>query len=220
MNAPAQLHLDLAAPSHLASDAALTAIADLARSLASQRTVWAPVPWIESDAAPFRARCETLDEGVRRALAKTWASVEANVRAWVGADRVGPIADLWRVYCAPPRDGVVQCDVRPFAWRLPTGRVSTVTRVDLRVRGVQYLGAALGSCGGPLRDLDVEDVHAIMEDRVRAEHEARGTEREAWGCAVYVVRTAREKAYFVVRAAEIEVLRVCDQGHAEENRKA
>jgi len=196
----AQLSLRLDAPDPRAY--VLDAVESLARvrraEVQARGGVWAPSEWITrgDDAAETeRGRFNfcVLDAMDRAGLPRI---SPADLR---DATRDLPLwSEAWQRYVAPrDPDGIVRCRV-----------TREVTRVDLRVRGVVYLGAALHGSGGVHR--------GVTLDYLTAWHERRRTERipehrrERWPVLVWATLTLSESGGFNAPAEDVEILRLTD----------
>lgn len=196
----AQLALRLDAPDPRAY--VLDAVESLARvrrgEVQARGGVWAPSEWITrgDDAAETeRGRFNfcVLDAMDRAGLPRI---SPADLR---DATRDLPLwSEAWQRFVAPrDPDGIVRCLVS-----------RQVTRVDLRVRGVVYLGAALHGSGGIHR--------GVTLDYLATWHERRRTERipehrrERWPVLVWATLTLSESGGFHAPAGDVEILRLTD----------
>ena len=198
----AQLALRLDAHDPRAYVRVLDAVESLARvrraEVQARGGVWAPSEWITrgDDAAETeRGRFNfcVLDAMDRAGLPRI---SPADLR---DATRDLPLwSEAWQRYVAPrDPDGIVRCRV-----------TREVTRVDLRVRGVVYLGAALHGSGGIHRGVTLDDLAAW--------HERRCTERipehrrERWPLLVWATLTLSESGGFNAPAEDVEILRLTE----------
>ena len=198
----AQLALRLDAPDPRAYVRVLDAVESLARvrraEVQARGGVWAPSEWItRGDDAPTTERGRfnfcVLDAMDRAGLPRI---SPADLR---DATRDLPLwSEAWQRYVAPrDADGIVRCLVK-----------RNVTRVDLRVRGVVYLGAALHGSGGIHR--------GVTLDYLATWHEHRRTERipehrrERWPLLVWATLTLSESGGFHAPAEDVEILRLTE----------
>ena len=196
----AQLALRLDAPDPRVY--VLDAVESLARvrraEVQARGGVWAPSEWINrgDDAAKTeRGRFNfcVLDAMDRAGLPRI---SPADLR---DATRDLPLwSEAWQRFVAPrDADDIVRCRV-----------TREVTRVDLRVRGVVYLGAALHGSGGVHRSVTLDDLATW--------HEHRRTEtppphrRERWPLLVWTTLTLSESGGFNAPAEDVEILRLTD----------
>ena len=183
-----QLALRLDAPDPRAYVRVLDAVESLARVrravVQARGGVWAPSEWItrgddvaETERGRFNA-C-VLDAMDRARLPRI---SPADLR---DATRDLPLwSEAWQRFVAPrDADGIVRCVVS-----------REVTRVDLRVRGVVYLGAALHGSGGVHRGVTLDYLATWLAHR-RTERIPEHR-RERWPLLVWTCHTATHSAGF------------------------
>ena len=170
--------------------------------------VWAPPSWIERGFDPNETERGRFDRVVLDAI------------ACVGLPHVAPSPDgpdlisddplwseAWQRFVAPrDPDGAVRCVVS-----------REVTRVDLRARGVLYLGAAVHDSGGVFRRATL-DTLAVWHDR-RLREPIPEHRRERWPLRLWVTKTARHSAGFNVPAECVEILRLSERDATAEKEK-
>ena len=198
----AQLALRLDAPDPRAYVRVLDAVESLARGrraeVQARGGVWAPSEWItrgddvaETERGRFNA-C-VLDAMDRAGLPRI---SPADLR---DATRDLPLwSEAWQRFVAPrDADGIVRCVVS-----------REVTRVDLRVRGVVYLGAALQASGGVHRGVTLDYLATWLAHR-RTERIPEHR-RERWPLLVWTCHTATHSAGFNAPAGDVEILRMTE----------
>ena len=199
----AQLALRLDAPDPRAYVRVLDAVESLARVrravVQARGGVWAPSEWItrgddvaETERGRFNA-C-VLDAMDRAGLPRI---SPADLR---DATRDLPLwSEAWQRFVAPrDADGIVRCIVS-----------REVTRVDLRVRGVVYLGAALHGSGGVHRGVTLDYLATWLAHR-RTERIPEHR-RERWPLLVWTCHTATHSAGFNAPAGDVEILRMTEK---------
>ena len=198
-----QLALRLDAPDPRAYVRVLDAVESLARVrravVQARGGVWAPSEWItrgddvaETERGRFNA-C-VLDAMDRAGLPRI---SPADLR---DATRDLPLwSEAWQRFVAPrDADGIVRCVVS-----------REVTRVDLRVRGVVYLGAALQASGGVHRGVTLDYLATWLAHR-RTERIPEHR-RERWPLLVWTCHTATHSAGFNAPAGDVEILRMTEK---------
>lgn len=180
----------------------LDAVESLARvrraEVQARGGVWAPSEWINrGDDAPSTERGRfnfcVLDAMDRAGLSRI---SPADLR---DATRDLPLwSEAWQRFVAPrDPDGIVRCLVK-----------RNVTRVDLRVRGVVYLGAALHGSGGVHRGVTLDYLTAWLAHR-RTERIPEHR-RERWPLLVWATLTLSESGGFHAPAEDVEILRLTE----------
>lgn len=209
MTATAQLPLALGpadhrGPSRVVADA-LEAIGRARMAALHPGDVWAPSPHIERGFDP-----QTTDRGRFNAALRAAAEASGLSLGDIGPpEQAGPdplwhdplVSEAWQRYVAPRGDdGVVHC--------VHVSR--DVSRLDVRVRGVTILGAALMGCGGIYRDMDtLADAQEALDVFRRNYLRSGAMYGQAWAPAYFrVVYTARHCSGFAAPVDAVEVLRV------------
>ena len=198
-----QLALRLDAPDPRAYVRVLDAVESLARVrravVQARGGVWAPSEWItrgddvaETERGRFNA-C-VLDAMDRARLPRISPADQRD------ATRDLPLwSEAWQRFVAPrDADGIVRCVVS-----------REVTRVDLRVRGVVYLGAALQASGGVHRGVTLDYLATWLAHR-RTERIPEHR-RERWPLLVWTCHTATHSAGFNAPAGDVEILRMTEK---------
>ena len=198
-----QLALRLDAPDPRAYVRVLDAVESLARVrravVQARGGVWAPSEWItrgddvaETERGRFNACVlDAMDRvGFPRISPADLRDATRDLPLW---------SEAWQRFVAPrDADGIVRCVVS-----------REVTRVDLRVRGVVYLGAALQASGGVHRGVTLDYLATWLAHR-RTERIPEHR-RERWPLLVWTCHTATHSAGFNAPAGDVEILRMTEK---------
>ena len=197
-----QLALRLDAPDPRAYVHVLDAVESLARvrrgEVQARGGVWAPSDWIthgddvaETERGRFNVCVlDAMDRvGFPRISPADLRDATRDIPLW---------SEAWQRFVAPrDADGIVRCVVS-----------REVTRVDLRVRGVVYLGAALQASGGVHRGVTLDYLATWLAHR-RTERIPEHR-RERWPLLVWTCHTATHSAGFNAPAGDVEILQLTD----------